>query len=212
MSSARGSGLTTTARRVGAAVRKWLPTTASDWRLVGRTVRLVLSRWTYALFALLTAVAALTVFSLTQNFWFLVDILGFEFLSLEDKVYILLDQYPLVGTQFDQIQSLLLYTAAILTGVNLTLAVYHVREHGLNLRTGGAGALGTVFAVLGAGCAACGSAVLVGLLSLFGASSALLVLPMEGFELLVVALVLLVLSIYWLAEGMRGGEIHGCPV
>jgi len=90
--------------------------------------------------------------------------------------------------------------------------VYHVREHGLNLKTGGAGTLGTVFAILGVGCAACGSAVLVGLLSLFGASSTLLLLPMEGLELLVVALVLLVLSIYWLAEGMRGDQIHGCPV
>ena len=195
-----------------ATVRKWLPTTANDWQLVARTIRLVLSRWTYALFALVTAVVALTVFSFTQNFWFLVDVLGFEFLSFEDKVYIVLDQYPLVGTQFDQFQSFLLYLVAVLTGVNLTLAVYHLYEHGLNLRTGGAGTVGTVFAVLGAGCAACGSAVLVGLLSLFGASSALLLLPMEGFELLLVALVLLVLSIYWLAEGMRGGEINGCPV
>jgi len=197
---------------VRASLSKWLPTTLGDWRHMGRTIRLVLSRWTYALFAAVATVLALTVFSITQNFWFLVDVLGFEFLSLEDKVYIVLDQFPLVGTQFDQVQSLLLYTVAILTGVNLTLAVYHVHEHGLNLRTGGAGTVGTIFAVLGAGCAACGSAVLVGLLSLFGASSALLLLPMEGFELLVVALVLLVLSVYWLAEGMRGGVIHGCPV
>ena len=179
---------------------------------MGRTIRLVLSRVSYALFAVVAAAVALMVFSLTQNFWFLVDVLGFEFLSLEDKLYIVLDQYPLVGTQFDLFQSLLLYTVAILTGANLTLAVYHVREHGLNLKTGGAGTLGTIFAILGAGCAACGSAVLVGLLSLFGASSALLLLPMEGLELLVVALVLLVLSIYWLAEGRRGDQIHGCPV
>lgn len=198
--------------RVRAALSDWLPTRRSDWRLMGRTIRLVLSRVSYALFAVVAAAVALMVFSLTQNFWFLVDVLGFEFLSLEDKLYIVLDQYPLVGTQFDLFQSLLLYTVAILTGANLTLAVYHVREHGLNLKTGGAGTLGTIFAILGAGCAACGSAVLVGLLSLFGASSALLLLPMEGLELLVVALVLLVLSIYWLAEGMRGDQIHGCPV
>jgi len=205
MTSGRGLG-------VRAFISNWLPTTVGDWRRMGRTVRLVLSRWTYALFVVVVTVLALTVFSLTQNFWFLVDVLGFEFLSVEDRVYIALDQFPLVGTQFDQIQSLLLYTVAILTGVNLTLAVYHVREHGLDLRTGGAGTLGTIFTVLGAGCAACGSAMLVGLLSLFGASSALLVLPLKGVEMLVVALVLLVLSIYWLAEGLRGGVIHGCPV
>ena len=72
--------------RVRSTVGRWLPTTATDWRLMGRTIRLVLSRWTYALFAIVAAAVALTVFSLTQNFWFVYDVLGFEFLSLEDKV------------------------------------------------------------------------------------------------------------------------------
>jgi FtsH-binding integral membrane protein len=69
-----------------------------------------------------------------------------------------------------------------------------------------------VLGTLGAGCAACGSAVLLGLLSLVGVSTTLLFLPLDGLEFALGAVVVLTLSIYWLADGMRGGEINGCPV
>lgn len=71
---------------------------------------------------------------------------------------------------------------------------------------------GTVGVASFAGCAACGSAVLAGLLSLFGVAGAGTLLPLDGLEFSLLALVALVLSIYWVAEGMRGGEIRGCPV
>jgi hypothetical protein len=53
--------------------------------------------------------------------------------------------------------------------------------------------------------------VLVGLLSLVGASGTVL-LPFDGLEFTALAVVALVLSSYWLADGMRGGEINGCPI
>jgi hypothetical protein len=37
-------------------------------------------------------------------------------------------------------------------------------------------------------------------------------LPLEGQEFSVLAIVVVVLSIYWIADGMRGGEINGCPI
>jgi hypothetical protein len=52
----------------------------------------------------------------------------------------------------------------------------------------------------------------LGLLSLVGVSTSLLFLPLEGLEFALGAVVVLTLSIYWLADGMRGGEINGCPV
>ncbi|MFC6724776.1 hypothetical protein ACFQE1_10400 [Halobium palmae] len=48
--------------------------------------------------------------------------------------------------------------------------------------------------------------------SLFGASGLLLLLPLEGLEFSLLAGVALVLSMYWIADGMRGGEVNGCPV
>jgi hypothetical protein len=69
-----------------------------------------------------------------------------------------------------------------------------------------------VLGTLGAGCAACGSAVLAGLLSLVGGSGLLLLLPLDGLEFALGSGVVLLLSVFWLADGMRGGEINGCPV
>jgi hypothetical protein len=47
---------------------------------------------------------------------------------------------------------------------------------------------------------------------LFGVGSSLLFLPLDGLEFALAALVVLTLSIHWLADGMRGGEVAGCPV
>jgi hypothetical protein len=66
--------------------------------------------------------------------------------------------------------------------------------------------------VLGAGCAACGSAFLAGILTVFGAGAILTLLPLHGLEFALLALVAVVFSVFWIAEGMRGGEVAGCPV
>jgi hypothetical protein len=128
------------------------------------------------------------------------------------RLTILLELYPFVGTSFGPVQGLLLVVVAALTGVDVSMAVYHFREHGVSLREGGSSAVGVLLGTLGAGCAACGSAVLLGLLGLFGVSTSLLFLPLDGLEFALLALVIITLSIYWLADGMRGGEINGCPV
>jgi hypothetical protein len=52
----------------------------------------------------------------------------------------------------------------------------------------------------------------VGLLSLIGGAGLVTLLPLEGLEFGLLAAGVLVLSTYWLADGMRGGQIRGCPV
>lgn len=42
--------------------------------------------------------------------------------------------------------------------------------------------------------------------------STALLLPFDGFEFVTLAAAVLLLSVFWLADGMRGGEIRGCPV
>lgn len=54
--------------------------------------------------------------------------------------------------------------------------------------------------------------MLAGVLSLFGVTASLIFLPFEGLEFAALALFALVLSVFWLARGMVGGEINGCPV
>ena len=189
-----------------------LPTRGADWRLMGRTARLVLTLPTYAAVAVTASVLALTAFSVSLNVGVVLDLVVGGSLDLGGRLTVLGELYPFVGTFFTPAQGLLLVAVSLLTGVDIAMATYHFREHGLDLQQGGAGAAGVLLGALGAGCAACGSAVLLGLLSLVGVSTTLLFLPLDGLEFAVGAVVVLTLSIYWLADGMRGGEINGCPV
>jgi hypothetical protein len=188
-----------------------LPTRRSDWQLLARTVRLVLTIPTYAVVAVIAAFLALSVFVFSQN----ISLVSFALtgpLQPDARLTILVERYPFVGTDFGTPTSVMLVAVSALTGVDIAVVVYHVREHGLSLEQGGGSAVGVTLGVLGAGCAACGSAILVGVLSLVGATGLLTALPLEGLEFSVLAAVVLVLSLYWLADGMRGGEINGCPV
>ena len=188
-----------------------LPTRARDWRLMARTVRLVVTIPIYTVLALVASLVGLTLFVLSQN----LPLAGFLLsgaLPLGSRLVILVEQYPFVGTNYGTLQGVLLVVTALLIGINAAMVVYHFREHALSAAQGTTSAAGVLLGTIGAGCAACGSAVLAGVLSLFGVTASLTILPFEGLEFAALALVALVLSVFWLARGMRGGEINGCPV
>jgi hypothetical protein len=188
-----------------------LPIRRRDWRLMARTTRLVLSIPAYAAVGLVAGLVALSVFVFTRN----PDVLRlvlFGGLPLDASVELLLAMYPLLGPAYTLLQSVLLLVTASLVGANLALVTYHFREHRVSLSEGSGSAGGVLLGTLGAGCASCGSAVLAGLLSLFGASGALTLLPLDGLEFALVAIVGLLLSTFWVADGMRGGTVAGCPV
>lgn len=179
---------------------------------MARTARLVLSIPTYALLAGLSAIAALSLFVLSQNLTLVSDLVVGGSLPLDSRVMILLELYPFVGIDYTPATGSVLVATAGLIGIDVSMAIYHFREHGIGLAEGSGSLGGVLLGTLGAGCAACGSAVLVGLLSLFGVTASLTFLPLDGLEFALLALVVVVLSIYWLADGMCGGEIAGCPV
>ena len=193
-------------------VSRRLPVRRTDWLLMGRTARLVLTLPAYAVVGLVATALSLTAFVVSLNVPLVLDLVVGGSLPLGSRLTILAELYPFVGTSFGPLQGILLVVVALLTGLDIAMVAYHFRTHGLSVSEGGSGALGVVLGVLGAGCAACGSAVLLGVLSLFGVSTSLLFLPLDGLEFAVGALIVLTLSIYWIADGMRGGRINGCPV
>ncbi|MFC7173681.1 hypothetical protein ACFQL0_10650 [Haloplanus litoreus] len=174
---------------------------------MGRTTRLVLGVPVYALVALVAATVALTGFVLSQNLATVGDVLAGRI-----PASILPELFPFVGLSYGPVTGSVVVLVALLVGVDIALVTYHVREHRLSAGGSSGSLLGVLLGTLGAGCAACGSAVIAGLLSLFGAAGLVTLLPLDGLEFAALALVALVLSIYWLSDGMRGGEIRGCPV
>jgi hypothetical protein len=199
-------------RSVRSLVSVRLPTRRDDWRLTARFARHVLSIPRYAVLAGLAAVVALSAFVLSQNLPLVSDVVVGGSLPLGARLRVLVALYPFLGTSYSALTGGTLLLVAALVGVNLAMVAYHVGVHGLGARKGGGSAVGVTLGMLGAGCAACGSALLAGLFSLFGVSGLLLLLPFEGLELSLLALVSLVLSMYWIADGIRGGDVNGCPV
>ncbi|MDT3437625.1 hypothetical protein [Haloarcula sp. 1CSR25-25] len=193
-------------------LRPRIPTSVAEWRLVGRTVRLVLSLPQYVVLATGYAVLGLSMFVFSRNVALLQQVVFRSRLPWESRATVIVELYPFVGTAYTALQGTVLLLTAVLIGINLSVATYHVREHRLSVGQGSGSLGGIVLGTLGAGCAACGSAVLAGLLSVAGASGLLLALPLDGLEFSVLAVVMLLLSLYWLADGMRGGEIAGCPL
>lgn len=189
-----------------------LPTTANDWRLVVRTARLVTSIPAYALLAVVGGLVGLSVFVLSQNVQLVQDVVVGGSLPLEARLAVLVGLYPVVGSAFTPLTSFFLFVTAGLFGINAAMLTYHLREHRVGLREGSGSVVGVFLGTLGAGCAACGSAILAGVFGLFGATGVLTLLPLDGGEFSILAFFTLLLSIYWLADGMRGGEVAGCPV
>lgn len=188
-----------------------LPFRPRDWRLMARTCRLVLGGPLYASVAVIASVLALTLFVVSQNLTIVMDLVLGGPLPFGNRLTILAELYPFVGTSFGLAAGALLVLTSALVGINVSLAVYQVRATGLGVETGsGLGAV--VLGTLGAGCAACGSAVLAGLLSLVGATSALTLLPLDGLEFAFLALFAVVLSVHWLSRGLRGNQVKGCPI
>lgn len=81
----------------------------------------------------------------------------------------------------------------------LWLARRDLIKHGQATAGALLGASGALGGIIAAGCPACG----VPLLALLGAPLALYALPFKGIEIKVISLILLFLSIYWLAENVH---------
>lgn len=189
-----------------------LPTSRRDWEILGRTLWLVVTIPVYAVGAAVGAVAAMTLFVVSQNLQFAEFALTAGGLTLGDRVTLLGELYPFVGAIYSPAFSVALLVLSLLVGADLAMTAYHVRSGGLSGGESAGGILGVALATVGAGCAACGAALLTGLLSLVGAAGLLTLLPLEGLEIAVLAGVVLVLSMHWIAQGLRGGRIRGCPV
>lgn len=88
---------------------------------------------------------------------------------------------------------------AVLGGINFTLTVLRVRRTGVLVgRSSLAGILGTFGGAFSASCAACSTA----LISLLGLSGGLAILPFGGLEVSLLAIALLLISLYYIAKSL----------
>ena len=131
------------------------------------------------------------------NIGLVTDIFTASSASLAAKLKIALSLLGGIGTNFSTLSAGYTIVVAILFGIVVAMIVYLVREkraqlEGNTLATG-LGGIGS--GLLGVGCAACGSFLLMTILSSFGAAGALALLPLKGGEFGIVSVVLLAISL-----------------
>lgn len=144
------------------------------------------------------------------------DVLLSARVSLVYKLHFL---YELLGGLFTATRPLSAFTiigVAGLFGINIAMLAYMIKRNRqspqkLSSGRGVFSSLGGIASgVLGIGCAACGSLILIPLLAFFGATGFLTLLPLKGSEFGLLAMALILFSIYWLAKKINDPLV--CPV
>jgi len=112
--------------------------------------------------------------------------------SVLDKASFVLNTFLVLGTNFKVFSAVMLVFIALLFSLNITMLIYYFKTKGAIAASGSTSLGGMISGLLGVGCASCGSVVL----SLFGLSGAALALPLGGEEFNILAVVLLLVSLY----------------
>lgn len=153
----------------------------------------------------LTATIAPAVFSAflwIPNFRLIGAVFTTPDVALDTKLLLLGSLLGGIATNFDTLAVFSTVAIPLLFGVDIAMIAYYLKRKRVKLPRGeiAAGLGGAASGVVAAGCAACGSFLLVTLLSFLGASGALALLPLGGGELGLLSIALLVLSIFLIAR------------
>jgi len=133
-----------------------------------------------------------------------IGLLGFVLfeapLTLIQKLEFLLNIYGSIATNYASFQALTITIFSVLFGFNIATLVYVFRRGQRNVwRSKGSGG-SVMFAALGGGCAACGTAVITPLLGALGASASSALVSSIGNIALLIAIALTLYSIYSLGQ------------
>lgn len=172
---------------------------------MGTQVFTVFRKPKYLLIAIVVAVGVFTFAVWLPNFSLLSRVLHPDSAgSFSEKAHFLWSLYGSIGTNFTPVSATYTVAIAILFGVNVALFAYYIARARGGVRgvgsTGAAGFGGLVSGIFGIGCAACGTFILTSVLTLFGVSGLLVILPLGGEEFGLIGVGLLIYSIYLLTK------------
>ena len=172
---------------------------------MGEAARSVFGRWRYCGLTAAVALTVLTAFLWLPHTALVAGVLTTPELSVVAKGGFLFSLYGTWFSNYTALGAVYLLAVSLLIGSNVALLVFYlrhrVRRAGSALSTS-LSITGLLAALFGVGCAACGSVLLAGLLSLIGAGGLLYVLAPYGTVFALVGLGLLVASNLYLLRQM----------
>lgn len=125
--------------------------------------------------------------------------------SLGQKLALSVSLLGSIATNFSFLSVSYTIAIAVLFGINVAMIAFFLNHRIAEITQSGiaTGFLGVASGILGTGCAACGSFILMSGLSLVGASGVLTLLPLGGKEFGLLGVVLLAISIYLTAKRIQ---------
>lgn len=155
------------------------------------------------LYPLLTVGVGFIVFASTvllPNRTLLLSLWTDSTVSLGDKLAVPISILGSIATNFSPLSATYTVGIAALVGINVSLITYLLRNGGIIWTGSSAGVAGIFSGILGIGCAACGSLVLMAILGTTLGASIIAVLPLKGGEFGILGVILLGTATYLLAQ------------
>jgi len=176
---------------------------------VRQSLRQVFSDYRYSIVAIAAALLAFSLSVWLRNVSLIVATFTSSLFSLSDRVLLLLRLLGSIVTTNTALTAILTIGMSLLFGVNMALlAYYFVQRRKLPAAKESATTIGgLIAAVFGIGCSACGTLVLSAMLASVGAAGLLAFLPLGGGEFLILSIVLLAASIYWIAKSIQTSAV-----
>lgn len=163
----------------------------------------------YVILGLTTSFVTFAFATWLPNVRLIATIISSPNASFSQKIGIPLSLLGSIGTNFTPLSASYTVAIAILFGVNLALVVYFLKRRITEVKQGeiATGIFGIASGVVGMGCAACGSLLLTSILSLFGATWVLSILPLGGGEFGILGVILLLISLYLTAKKIQNPAV-----
>jgi hypothetical protein len=182
-------------------------------RLVAEAGREVLGRPAYLLLASAIAVLVLAATLWLPNYRLLGAVFTTPGVALATKLQLLASLAGGLASNFGVLAAVAAVIVPVLFGVDVAMIVYFAKQRRTRLARGEIAASlgGAASGAVAAGCAACGSFLLLPILSFFGAAGALALLPLGGAELGLLSIALLLLSVYLIARKIATPPVCELP-
>lgn len=154
----------------------------------------IIQRPQYLFIMLIVSLSLIAVATLLPNIQLIRQVMMGNVMNTQEKITLLGSLLGSLETNFTTVSRSLLIISSVLTGMQVALVTYFIRQRTKVQQTVGMSFVGTVFNLLGIGCASCGSVIISSFLGI--STMALIVggLPFKGQEFSVIGILVLLFA------------------
>lgn len=159
----------------------------------------------YTILALCVSIAAFVLAVWFPNIRLIVSVVSSPDVPFANKLELPLSLLGSIATNFTPLSASYTIAISVLFGMYVAMAAYFLKHRVKEVGQGAmaTGFLGGASGVVGVGCSACGSLLLMSALSLMGASGVLALLPFGGGEFGIAGVILLSMAVYVTAKQIQ---------